>query len=144
MKSQTHNPTDEATETRLIDTTELFDAFAVQRRQYALAYLIHHPSPVPITDLAVFIARQERDAATRPYSTDDQYERVLVDLCHVHLPKLADIGLLQYDTNTELVELLVDSQILVPYLELTDIDHLAIDVSVDSDTDTDTDAPPSA
>ncbi|ADD05969.1 uncharacterized protein Nmag_2408 [Natrialba magadii ATCC 43099] len=141
MKTQTRNPTDEATETRLIDATDLFDAFAVLRRQYALASLSQHQSPVPITDLARFIARREREAATGPYAMDDQYERILVDLCHVHLPKLADIGLLRYDTDTELVELLVDTHVLVPYLELADIDYLTVDVSVD---DTDTDTPPSA
>ncbi|OIB58719.1 DUF7344 domain-containing protein [Natrialba sp. SSL1] len=139
MKTQTRNPTDDATETRLIDTTDLFDAFAARRRQYALAYLTQHRVPVSITDLAAYITRQERETPTRPYSTEDQYERVLVDLCHVHLPKLADIGLLQYDTDTELVELLVDSHVLVPYLELADIDHLTLDAGADDDAATGTD-----
>ncbi|ELY92655.1 DUF7344 domain-containing protein [Natrialba taiwanensis] len=155
MMSDTRNSIDDATEPRLITSTDLFAAFAVKRRQYTLAYLAAHPMPVSITDLATFITRSELksddssldatdDMAERQLSHTngrytDRYERVLTDLYHVHLPHLSDAGLLTATDETELVELTVDRCVLSPYLDLAgvtvDLDSTTdIDIEIDGDS----------
>ncbi|RKD87984.1 DUF7344 domain-containing protein [Halopiger aswanensis] len=114
MKPHTHVPHDEANRPSDIQPTRLFEAFSAERRQYALAYLAQKPAAIHINDLAEYIAIKEDQPSY------DWYERILVDLNHRHLPQLADIGLIQYDSNSELVELIVDRKVVAPYLQLVD------------------------
>ncbi|MCU4926732.1 hypothetical protein OB905_12200 [Halobacteria archaeon AArc-dxtr1] len=112
MKPEARNPQNPAVESPEITPTELFATLSSDRRQYALSYLAQKPAAIPLGDLAEYLAVTEN---RRSY---EWYQRILVDLHHQHLPYLADVGLVRYDDQTELVELAVDRSVVDPYLRL--------------------------
>ena len=114
MKPHTQIPQDTEIDTPDIPNTELFAAFAVERRQHALMYLAQKPVAIPLGDLAEYIALKE-DSPSHEW-----YQRILVDLHHQHLPYLCEIGLVDYEAETELVELAVDRDVVSPFLQLTE------------------------
>lgn len=65
-----------------------------ERRRVVLAALAGHDGSAALDDLAVTVAVQERDHAGTD-GTDD----VLASLYHVHLPALADAGLVEFDPD---------------------------------------------
>lgn len=103
---------DQETEMPDPSPTTLFGAFADERRQHAVQYLIHKPGTVPLGVVAEYIAIAEDDP------TRDNYERILVSLVHTHIPLLTEVDLVRYDADRETVELRTDSDVLRPYLEL--------------------------
>ena len=84
-----------------IRLNELYHLLASSRRRTLLKYLITRPNqPVPMEDLVAIVVESEcpeREPATHRV-------RVSTDLHHVHLPKLADAGILSYDTAAEAVK----------------------------------------
>ncbi|WP_407038391.1 DUF7344 domain-containing protein [Halovalidus salilacus] len=92
--------------------TQLFTAFAHERRQLTVAYLAQQPVAISLGDLAEYIA------ITEAQPSYEWYERVLTDLAHCHLPQLRDIGLIHYDADAESVALAVERRVVAPYLEL--------------------------
>lgn len=112
MKPHTQTPQDAEIDTPDISHTELFTAFAAERRQHALTYLAQKPVAIPLGDLAEYIALKENEPSY------DWYQRILVDLHHRHLQQLRDAGLVHYEADTELVELAVDRDVIEPYLQL--------------------------
>lgn len=111
MKSNATDP-DTSIVTDDVSATDVFKAFSHSRRQYALQYLVHKPGAIALSDVAEYIAIKEGTM------THDRYERILTGLYHNHLPHLTNAGLVRYDADRELVELQVDSEMLLPYLEL--------------------------
>lgn len=73
------------------DLDTLFDVLAAERRRHTLRHLVAAGTTVPLTELATHVAT----------ATDDQQE-VKIDLHHRHLPKLAEEGLVSYDTEANL------------------------------------------
>ena len=114
MKS---NPRDPQTGTAVGETvspTTIFAALSNERRQHALQYLALRPGDVVLGDLAEYVTIEDG------IRTHDRYERVLTGLVHSHLPQLTDAGLVAYDADHETVSLLVDAEVLYPYLELAE------------------------
>ena len=114
MKPHTQTPEDAEIETSDISHTDLFAAFVVERRQHALTYLAQKPVAIPLGDLAEYIALKEDNPSY------DWYQRILVDLHHNHLPYLCDVGLVDYEAETELIELAVGRDVVSPYLQLAE------------------------
>ena len=77
----------------------VFDLLADQRRRYALYYLYDVSDGVATVDeVAEYVLRLEDG------DHSDEHERhVLTALQHVHLPKLEDAGILEYDSRSETV-----------------------------------------
>lgn len=73
----------------------VFDVLRERRRQFVLAYLRQQNRPVSLTELARKTAAWDADVPPPPVG-DDRLERVRLSLHHVHLPKLADLGLVEY------------------------------------------------
>lgn len=69
---------------------EVFGALADERRRLTLAYLRAIDGSVPIPELG------ERLVAADRVETSDK-DDVVTALYHVHVPKLADAGLLEWD-----------------------------------------------
>lgn len=84
----------------------LFDALADRRRRYVLYYLaaVEDEAVLAVEDIAERVESWERewDAAERRESVDGG-RAIRVDLHHNHLPRLADVGLIEYDARTETV-----------------------------------------
>ncbi|ELY93896.1 hypothetical protein C483_04434 [Natrialba hulunbeirensis JCM 10989] len=75
----------------------LFSALAREPRRHLLGVLYEHDSAsLSLTDCATRIASREA-GLPRPNVSDDTVEQTLVSLYHVHLPVLADAGLIEYD-----------------------------------------------
>jgi len=88
-----------------------------QRRRYVLYYLNHHPGTVSLRDLAERIAAWENDI-----DVDDleykQRKRVYTSLHQTHLPKLDEVGIVDYDREEGTIALADRATDLDVYLEL--------------------------
>ena len=73
----------------------IFELLADERRREALYALYRREDPVPVADLAEEVASA---VAVGP-------EHVANSLHHVHLPKLADAGIVEYDVEAKTVRL---------------------------------------
>lgn len=79
----------------------LLELLSEPRRRTLLYALKDHPSQgVPLDELAERI--HEREQAI-PVREADPFDRIRIDLVHVHLPKLEEIGILEYDDETKTV-----------------------------------------
>ena len=74
-----------------------FDLLSTERRRHALYCLREANDPVPLLELADRIA--EREAGSPP----DDPERIAVSLGQVHLPKLDDAGVVDFDSHDQYV-----------------------------------------
>ena len=66
------------------------------RRRRAIEYVEAAPGPVDIDELAAHVAAETAEK-TEEELTEDEKRRMLIELHHNHLPKLADHGILTYD-----------------------------------------------
>lgn len=73
----------------------IFQMLAAQRRRYALYVLSRHAGPITLADLADEVASLEETTS----------ERVATSLHHVHLPKLDDAGVADYDAEARTARL---------------------------------------
>ncbi|SNZ03082.1 hypothetical protein SAMN06269185_0186 [Natronoarchaeum philippinense] len=99
--SPTRTPTDPLDPDQL-PTQELLGAVASDRRRAVLSVLADVTSPIDAGVIARGVA--VREAADDTRSLSDRIEDVHVSLHHVHLPKLADAGLLSYDSERGIIE----------------------------------------
>ena len=86
-----------------VSLTALFDALADVRRRDALVTLLSH-GDLPLPDLADEVAVAERDEPL-PKIDPDAVLQVYLSLYHTHLPKLTDVGLVEYDQERDFVAL---------------------------------------
>lgn len=73
------------------------------RRIRVLQLLVEAETSVTIEDLAIEIARSERDRERTV--TESQVVKTYLSLYHRHIPKLVDAGLVSYDPDAERVVL---------------------------------------
>lgn len=79
-----------------------FDLLATERRRHALYCLREANDPVPLLELADRVAERDSDAPA------DDRERIAVSLGQVHLPKLDDAGVIDFDSRDQYVAHLGD------------------------------------
>lgn len=89
---------------RSLDT--VFELLASSRRRSALYVLYRSDGSVALSDLVAEVASMEEVAP----------ERVATALHQVHLPKLADAGVVEYDAEDETVRLVTPSERFRRYL----------------------------
>jgi hypothetical protein len=96
---------------------DVFEVLSNERRRYAIHYLMQHPDEqVEMGDLSTQVAAWE--AGIDPEAvTYDQRKSVHTSLYQYHAPKLADTGLVDYDSRGGVVELTEDGEDLDLYLE---------------------------
>ena len=82
---------------------ELFDVLRKSRRRAVLSILAGRQSPTNVQDLAHTIAVRENDVAPASLS-ESTIREVHVTLHHVHLPKLDEASLIDYDREEQTVE----------------------------------------
>lgn len=73
----------------------VFDVLRNPRRRFVLAYLRQQHRAVPLTELARKTAAWEADVPP-PEADERRVEQVRASLHHIHLPKLADLRLVEY------------------------------------------------
>jgi hypothetical protein len=82
----------------------VFEILSNSRRRFMLSYLHEHEGPVDLMDLANEIAAWENDT-TVDELTDKQSKRVYVSVYQTHVPKLVSTDLIEYDSDSGLIEL---------------------------------------
>lgn len=82
----------------------VFEILSNSRRRFMLSYLNEHDGPVHLMDLANEIAAWENDT-TVDELTDKQSKRVYVSVYQTHVPKLVSTDLIEYDSESGLIEL---------------------------------------
>ncbi|WP_436925993.1 DUF7344 domain-containing protein [Halosimplex amylolyticum] len=101
MSQTTHEPVDDRSTDAGLNTEARYDLLADGRRRLALAELAERSAPVALEDLATAVAARETEA---PSPSVDVVERVAVSLHHAHLPRAADLGVVDYDPETKQIE----------------------------------------
>lgn len=107
----------EATTENEEHVSRLFDSLSNQRRRYALYCLYRYETPMALADLTDEIIRMETDVP--PTAVPEIRERAYTHLYHRHLPKLAEVGLVSFDMNENLVSLGDAADEVKPYLQRT-------------------------
>ena len=84
-----------------LDDTERFQLLASDRRRLALDVLETRSAPLDLASLADAIATREADGEDADAS---QVRSVSIDLHHTHLPKLAELDLIEYAADSNRIE----------------------------------------
>lgn len=95
----------------------VFQVLENQRRRVILYYLTTCTYPVPFKELVEEVAEQESETQAAEGPTES-YEQVAVDLHHTQLPKLAQWGVIEYNTEMELITVAETLRPLDEYLQL--------------------------
>ena len=99
-----HSPTDVTRTyagTTALSTSDRHRLLAAERRRLALDYLADRTGPVDVEELAGTIAAHESD---QNIAGEDTVQQVAVSLHHVHLPKMAELGVIDYEPTESVVE----------------------------------------
>lgn len=100
-------------------TDDVFDTLSSRRRRYVLHALKRADGPVTLRDLSLQLAAWENDLdveAVRP----KQRKRLYTALHQTHLPKMADMGVIEYDRNRGVVSLASDVDQFDVYFDIVD------------------------
>lgn len=80
------------------DPDELFSCLASGRRRALVDALASHDDPISDEELARQVAAREKGISADDLSTE-AIQEVYFSLQHVHLPKLASAGVIEYDVD---------------------------------------------
>ena len=86
----------------------VFDLLAHHRRRHALACLREHGPVLPLADLSDEVAVRERGTRITEIPREDVLE-VYMSLYHVHVPKLADADVVEYEQERDIVRVREDA-----------------------------------
>lgn len=101
MPQTTQDAVDDGSTGSELTANERYDLLADERRRLALAALAERSTPVDLEDLAEAVAGGETGGAT---PSADEVERAAISLHHVHLPRAAELGVIDYDADATRVE----------------------------------------
>lgn len=104
-----------ATEDVSLTKNEIFTILKNPRRRETLKYLEANDGEADLSDLAEFIAARENDIEVQALSSK-QRKRLYISLYQVHLPKMNDLEVLEFDKHRGTVELTDAGELLFPYL----------------------------
>jgi len=94
----------------------IFEILKNERRREVIRYLRDHEKQVTLSDLAEHIAALENDTDVASI-TSSQRKRVYVGLYQCHLPKMADMGIVQFNQNRGIVSLGENAPQLYQYFD---------------------------
>ncbi len=81
----------------------VFDVLSHHRRRFIIVFLADHTGPIPLTDLATEVAIRQHEAPIEEIS-NEKLQSIALSLHHAHLPKLADVGAVEYDKDHNLIQ----------------------------------------
>lgn len=106
-----------------LDADTIADLCKDKDRRIVLAVLADQQHSLTLDDLAKAIV-EHNDAISAEETSDETVTRLKTPLYHCHIPKLADAGLVSFDTSQELVEPEAGLEQIKPYLG-SDLDDTA-------------------
>lgn len=101
-----------------LDRDEIFHVLQCQRRRRVIRYLLTHEGTAEMSDIAEHIAAAENDKTVAALRSEER-QRVYIALYQAHLPKMDDVGVIEYEQsrgNVTPTELLADFE---PYVDDT-------------------------
>lgn len=98
MSQSTRDGTGNYGRTERLTESERYELLASERRRIALAVLESSAGPIEVETLAATLATWENGAS------GETVERAASSLHHVHLPKMDDLGVIEYDPVAARVE----------------------------------------
>lgn len=103
---------------------DIFELLKNRRRRDVIAFLRGDADGnATLGELAEHIAAKENDIEVRELSSD-QRKRVYIGLYQCHLPKMDDMGIIDFESNRGQIELLPSVDQLEPYLEQSRDGHI--------------------
>jgi len=93
----------------------VFDILSSPRRRYVLYHLRKADEPVKLTDLAEQVAAWENDTSPDQI-TEQERKRVYVSLYQTHIPRLDEVGIVEYDKDSGEIELASEASDIDQYL----------------------------
>jgi hypothetical protein len=90
--------------TDALSQDQAYDLLSNSRRRYVISQLREERGPVELNELSRRLAAWENETPVEDL-TDQQKKRVYVSLYQTHIPKLADAGIIDYDSEAGTVEL---------------------------------------
>lgn len=94
-----------------------FEMLSNQRRRQILHYLFQQEEPVSVRELSAQLAAWENEIATEEVSYQ-QRRRVYTALRQVHLPKLGNAGIIDYDPRQARAKLTEEASEIEVYLDV--------------------------
>lgn len=95
---------------------ELFHVLQTFRRREAIRYLLGESGPVKMPAVAEHVAAVEHETTVAEL-TSEQRQRVYIPLYQSHLPKLDELGVIEYDKPRGIVRPTEDLECFRPYLD---------------------------
>jgi len=86
-----------------IETDLCYELVRDARRRAILSVLDPTGPPVALADLARQVAAHEMDETLETVTGGPQVRRTYISLSHVHVPKLADAGVVSFDADRQTV-----------------------------------------
>jgi len=93
----------EESQPRDLGLDQLFEVLQNQRRRYVLQYLREHEGGMSLSDLSEQIVAWENDKELRRISSSER-KRVYVALYECHLPKMDDMGVIEFEKARGTIE----------------------------------------
>jgi hypothetical protein len=100
-----------------ISKSDIFQVLQNERRRYVLQYLRRNGGPVELGDLATQVAAWEYEVPM-PDISKAQRKRVYTTLQQTHLPKMAEVGIVEYDSEAGTIGRTEHTAELTVYLEI--------------------------
>ena len=93
----------------------LFDMLSSPRRRYVLHYLHRSSGRAELGELADHVAAWENETTIEGLGSQER-KRVYISLYQTHVPKLDEVGIVDYDQSSGVVQLTDRADDLAPYL----------------------------
>ena len=93
----------------------IFELLSHQRRRAILDLLLTHDRPLTLTDLRNEVVEKEQGTEITEIPSK-QVQQVHLSFHHVHIPKLEESGVINYDSSRNLVEPTEELSQLEPFL----------------------------
>ncbi|WP_312908275.1 DUF7344 domain-containing protein [Natronosalvus caseinilyticus] len=86
-----------------VSVDEILELLSHQRRRAVLDFLLTHDRPLTLNDLRNEVVEEEQNTDITEIPSQ-QVKQTHISLHHVHIPKLEDKGVVNYDPNRNIVE----------------------------------------
>jgi len=117
MSKQVSKARSKSRSSTVLTKGEIFDVLRNQRRRYVLQYLKQAEGPVELGDLATQVAAWEYDTTIDAVKSE-QRKRVYTTLQQTHLDKMAEAGIVEYDSDRGVITSTDQTADLAVYLEI--------------------------
>ncbi len=94
---------------------EMFHILQNERRRRVLEFISNCDGPVEMRDVAEQVAAWEHDTTVQALTSDER-QRVYIALYQSHLPKLDDVGLIDYNQSRGIIDPRETVEQVEPYL----------------------------